>query len=72
MATDVRVTCRFCGEVIELRDSDDRPGRQEWVEVGGNDPQCDAAPSTKPFSNNHWPIAELTRRSVPILTNPWD
>lgn len=65
--TDVKITCRFCNETIELRDSDDRPGRQEWVEVGGNDPQCDSSPN-----DNHSPVATLNRRTPPILTNPWD
>lgn len=43
-------TCRHCHEAIERRESDDRPGTQEWVTKFGNDPQCDASPS-----DNHGP-----------------
>jgi hypothetical protein len=42
--------CRHCGEAIERRESDDRPGTMEWVTKFGNDPQCDASPS-----DNHGP-----------------
>lgn len=42
--------CRHCGEDIERRESDDRPGTMEWVTKFGNDPQCDASPS-----DNHGP-----------------
>lgn len=43
-------TCRYCGDVIERRESDESPDRMEWVTKYGNDPQCDASPS-----DNHRP-----------------